>query len=112
MPEHHVTFPSGELTLAGTFTTPEAPSHGPAVLLVTGSGRVDRDTDMKKMRLGVTRLLADQRVLPKRARVGGQQTPVLALQVKCVWRSPNRRILRQLILKPPGIGAIWMNAHR
>jgi dienelactone hydrolase len=38
-----VTFPSGDLTLAGTVTTPEGPGPFPAVVLITGSGAQDRD---------------------------------------------------------------------
>jgi dienelactone hydrolase len=38
-----VTFRSGDLTLAGTVTTPEGPGPFPAVVMITGSGAQDRD---------------------------------------------------------------------
>lgn len=38
-----VTFPSGDVTLAGTVTTPEGPGPFPAVVMITGSGAQDRD---------------------------------------------------------------------
>jgi uncharacterized protein len=38
-----VTYPSGDLTLAGTLTLPDGPGPFAAVVLVTGSGAQDRD---------------------------------------------------------------------
>jgi uncharacterized protein len=38
-----VSYPSGEVTLAGTLTLPEGQGPFPAVLLITGSGAQDRD---------------------------------------------------------------------
>ncbi len=41
-----LTFPSGEVTLAGTLTLPEGPGPHPAVVLITGSGAQDRDESL------------------------------------------------------------------
>jgi pimeloyl-ACP methyl ester carboxylesterase len=38
-----VTFPNGDITLAGTLTLPATPGPHPAVLLISGSGQQDRD---------------------------------------------------------------------
>ncbi|GAA3235923.1 alpha/beta hydrolase [Pseudonocardia petroleophila] len=38
-----VTFPSGEVTLAGTLTRPDGAGRFPAVVMITGSGAQDRD---------------------------------------------------------------------
>ena len=55
-----VTFTSGEQTLAGTLEVPAgAPGALPAVLLLPGSGPVDRDSDHRRMPLGITRELSD-----------------------------------------------------
>ncbi|SDC79781.1 hypothetical protein SAMN05660690_2593 [Geodermatophilus telluris] len=48
----------GEPPLAGTLTLPDATGPVPAVLLASGSGPVDRDSDHPRARLGVTRALA------------------------------------------------------
>jgi hypothetical protein len=50
----------GEPPLAGTLTLPEADPAAPvpAVLLVPGSGPLDRDSDHRRARFGVTRELA------------------------------------------------------
>ncbi|WP_067875827.1 alpha/beta hydrolase family protein [Nocardia vermiculata] len=42
-PSEDVTYRSGDITIAGTLTLPEAPGPHPAVVLVTGSGPQDRD---------------------------------------------------------------------
>lgn len=52
-----VTVP-GEPPLAGTLTLPDGPGPVPAVLLAPGSGPVDRDSDHRRARFGVTRELA------------------------------------------------------
>jgi uncharacterized protein len=44
--------------LAGTLLLPEQPPTAVA-LLVPGSGPVDRDSDHRRLRLGITRLLAE-----------------------------------------------------
>jgi hypothetical protein len=48
----------GEPPLAGTLVLPEASGPVPAVLLAPGSGPLDRDSDHRRMRFGVTRDLA------------------------------------------------------
>ncbi|MGI9649418.1 MAG: alpha/beta hydrolase [Acidimicrobiia bacterium] len=53
MIEHEVKFRSGDLNLAGTLSPPQDGS-GTAVLLVTGSGPIDRDSNTKRMPLDVT----------------------------------------------------------
>jgi alpha-beta hydrolase superfamily lysophospholipase len=58
VPEHTVTFRSGEQTLAGTLTVPEGSAPFPAVLLLPGSGPIDRNSDHKRMPLGITAQLA------------------------------------------------------
>lgn len=50
---------SGRLTLRGTLTVPAGAGPFPAALLVVGSGPVDRNSDHRKLPLGVTRLLAE-----------------------------------------------------
>ncbi|MGY1714290.1 alpha/beta hydrolase family protein [Geodermatophilus sp. SYSU D01106] len=52
-----VTVP-GEPPLAGTLTLPGTAGPVPAVLLAPGSGPLDRDSDHRRMRFGVTRDLA------------------------------------------------------
>jgi pimeloyl-ACP methyl ester carboxylesterase len=58
MRETPVTFPSGDLTLAGTLATPEGTGPRPAALLVSGSGPIDRDGNHKRLRLDIQRQLA------------------------------------------------------
>jgi hypothetical protein len=48
----------GEPPLAGTLTLPDAPAPVPAVLLATGSGPLDRDSNHRRLRFDVTRALA------------------------------------------------------
>lgn len=45
--------------LTGTLVVPAGPGPHPTVLLLPGSGPVDRDSNHKRMRLGVTEQLAD-----------------------------------------------------
>jgi hypothetical protein len=52
-----VTVP-GEPPLAGTLALPDTPGPVPAVLLAPGSGPLDRDSDHRRARFGVTRDLA------------------------------------------------------
>ncbi|MFG1860768.1 alpha/beta hydrolase family protein [Microbispora bryophytorum] len=52
-------FASGGERLAGTLTLPDGDGPFPAVLLVPGSGPVDRDSDHRRLPLGVTRQLAE-----------------------------------------------------
>jgi pimeloyl-ACP methyl ester carboxylesterase len=49
--EREVTFKSGPFTLAGTLQLPSAGGPWPAVLLVPGSGRIDRDENAPKLRI-------------------------------------------------------------
>jgi len=44
--EEAVTFPNGEITLAGTLTLPESEGIHPAVVLISGSGPQDRDESL------------------------------------------------------------------
>jgi len=55
--ERDVTFESDGVTLAGTIATPLATPRGVAVIL-PGSGEVDRDSNHRKLPLGVSRDLA------------------------------------------------------
>jgi pimeloyl-ACP methyl ester carboxylesterase len=57
--EHEVTFQSGSLTLAGTLLLPSAEGHFPVVLLLPGSGEVDRDENVKKLPINALREIAD-----------------------------------------------------
>jgi pimeloyl-ACP methyl ester carboxylesterase len=43
--EQEVTFANGEITLAGTLTVPEVPTEHPAVVLLQGSGPLNRDEE-------------------------------------------------------------------
>ncbi len=53
------TFTTNGLRLAGTFTTPAGqPGPVPAVLLVSGSGPIDRDGNHKRLKLDISRQLA------------------------------------------------------
>jgi alpha-beta hydrolase superfamily lysophospholipase len=58
VPEHTLTFRSDEQTLAGTLTVPPGTGPFPAVLLLPGSGPVDRNSDHKRLPLGITGQLA------------------------------------------------------
>lgn len=54
--EVQVRFDSDGLTLAGTFTDVAAPVA--AVLVVTGSGKIDRDSNARAIKVGVTKAVA------------------------------------------------------
>jgi uncharacterized protein len=59
MTETDLTFTSGGLTLAGTLRRPAgATAPVPAVVLVSGSGPIDRDGNAKRLRLDIQRQLA------------------------------------------------------
>lgn len=49
--ERQVTFPSGSLQLAGSLRLPDSPRPCPGVLLIAGSGQVDRDENAPKAHL-------------------------------------------------------------
>lgn len=53
-----LTFTSDGATLSGTLVLSETPSRGPGVLLLTGSGPMDRDGNQGRLRLDVSRQLA------------------------------------------------------
>ncbi len=48
--EEEVTFANGEITLAGTLTLPSPPARHTAVVLLQGSGPVNRDEDVFGMK--------------------------------------------------------------
>ncbi len=57
-----VEFESGEITLAGTLTTPAGQGPWPAAVLITGSGPQNRDEDTEGpggLKLGIFRVIAD-----------------------------------------------------
>ncbi|NCT90483.1 alpha/beta hydrolase [Cellulomonas sp. APG4] len=54
-----MTFTSGGVTFAGTLATPAGTGPFAAALVVPGSGPVDRDSNHKRMPLGITRELAE-----------------------------------------------------
>ncbi len=58
--QQEVTFVSEGLKLAGTLTLPDSPQPAPAVLLVVGSGMVDRDESHPKLPIDVMRQLAER----------------------------------------------------
>ena len=59
MTTQDITFESGEHALAGTLTVPRSNTPVPAAVLVSGSGPIDRDSNMKRARLGVMQQVAD-----------------------------------------------------
>lgn len=60
MTSHDLTFATADdVILAGTLQLPDGAGPHPAALLLVGSGDVDRDSDHRKLALGVTRELAD-----------------------------------------------------
>jgi alpha-beta hydrolase superfamily lysophospholipase len=56
--EHDISFPSGSLTLAGTVMLPKAQGTFPGVLLIPGSGQVDRNENAKKLAINALREIA------------------------------------------------------
>ena len=64
MPSTEITFTSGPVTLAGTLTTTpgtlDQPEPGPAALLLSGSGPIDRNSNTKKLAIGVMEQVAAQ----------------------------------------------------
>ena len=55
----NITFDSAGTTLAGTMTKPDGEGAAPAALILAGSGPLDRDGNIKRLPLGVSRDLAD-----------------------------------------------------
>ena len=58
MNETTATFTSDGTTLVGTFATPDGQGPFPAALLIPGSGELDRDANHKRMKLNLSRDLA------------------------------------------------------
>ena len=59
MMEREITFTSGTLHLAGTLTVPDSKEPSPAVLLIPGSGQVDRNENHKKLSINAFREITD-----------------------------------------------------
>lgn len=59
MTKTDVTVPAGEVTLAGTLTTPAGDGPHPAALIIAGSGPLDRDGNHKRLPLGLSKDLAE-----------------------------------------------------
>ena len=59
MPTATLRFTSAGETLVGTLTTPDGDGPFPTALVLPGSGPVDRDSDAKQLRLGITREIAE-----------------------------------------------------
>lgn len=53
MPNIELSFPSGMLTLTGTFAATADPTQPAAALLLSGSGPLDRNSNMKKLAIDV-----------------------------------------------------------
>jgi len=60
MKEIDISFPSGDVMLRGTFATPEHTGSFPCVLLVPGSGQVDRNESHRKLPLNTLREIAER----------------------------------------------------
>lgn len=58
MTDTQVTFRSSGVTLAGTFTRPAGVGPVPGVLILPGSGRLDRHGNHRRLRLDISRQLA------------------------------------------------------
>ena len=59
MIETDVSIATGEITLAGTLTTPNGEGQFPAALLIAGSGPLNRDGNHKRLPLNLSRYLAE-----------------------------------------------------
>ena len=59
MVEREITFTSGTLHLAGTLTIPDSKGTFPAVLLIPGSGQVDRNENHKRLPINAFREITD-----------------------------------------------------
>jgi pimeloyl-ACP methyl ester carboxylesterase len=53
-----VTITAGDVTLAGTYTTPDSAGPHPGALVLAGSGPLDRDGNARRIRLNLSRDLA------------------------------------------------------
>ena len=56
--EHEISFPSGSLQLAGTVRRPETGGPFPGVVLIPGSGQVDRNENARKLAINAFREIA------------------------------------------------------
>ena len=59
MIEQEITFESNDIKLSGTLALPDTKEPCPIVLLIPGSGQVDRDENHKKIHINVFRDLTD-----------------------------------------------------
>jgi len=59
----HLSFSSGPANLAGTLMTVDQTGSGPAVLLLSGSGPIDRDSNSEQLSIGVMKQVADHLAL-------------------------------------------------
>lgn len=82
MAELTVSFDSGGQSLQGSLTLPEGEGPFPAVLLLPGSGPVDRNSDHKRMPLGITGQLATA--------LGSAGMATLVFDKRGVGASPGR----------------------
>ena len=57
MTESNISIPSGNLTLQGTLNV-SGPTPGPAALLISGSGPIDRDSNAKRLSINVMSQIA------------------------------------------------------
>ncbi len=55
-----ISFESAGHTLSGTFISPESDEPVPAALLVSGSGPIDRDSNSRRLNIGVTAQVANR----------------------------------------------------
>lgn len=53
-------FDNGPIRLAGSLSVPDETAVWPAVLLISGSGPIDRDSNMKKLKIDVMRQIAQR----------------------------------------------------
>ena len=53
-----ITIPLGDIVLAGTYSAPDGPGPHPTALLLAGSGPLDRDGNVRRMPLNLSRDLA------------------------------------------------------
>lgn len=58
--ERELTFHSGPIRLAGSLMLPHSDGRFPAVLLLSGSGEVDRDENVKGLRINALREIAER----------------------------------------------------
>ena len=59
--EQEITFNSGKIKLSGTLRLPDSGTIRGAVLLIAGSGQVDRNENHKKIRINAFKEIAARR---------------------------------------------------